>query len=70
MGQELALYQEFTLSEALRYYSRIYGMTDQQIVSRTKFLVDFLDLPDPDRLIDKMRPEFQLIKNFFFFTHF
>ena len=53
--QELALYQEFTLSEALRYFSRIYGMTDEEIVFRTKFLVDFLDLPDPDRLISQMR---------------
>ena len=55
MGQELVLYQEFKLSEALRYYSRLYGMTDEQIVKRTKFLVDFLDLPEPDKLIGKMR---------------
>ena len=53
--EELALYQEFTLNEALRYFSRIYGMTDEEIVFRTKFLVDFLDLPDPDRLISQMR---------------
>jgi ABC-type multidrug transport system ATPase subunit len=53
--EELALFQEITLNEALKYFSRLYGMSDELTLSRIKFLVDFLDLPDADRLIGTMR---------------
>ncbi|CAG2100651.1 unnamed protein product [Medioppia subpectinata] len=54
MPQELALFQEITLNEALKYFSKLYGMSDELTLSRIKFLVDFLDLPDADRLIGTM----------------
>ncbi|CAG2179399.1 unnamed protein product [Oppiella nova] len=54
MPQELALFQEITLNEALKYFSRLYGMSDELTLSRIRFLVDFLDLPDADRLIGTM----------------
>ncbi|XP_054152932.1 ABC transporter G family member 20-like [Oppia nitens] len=54
MPQDLALFQEITVNEALKYFSKIYGMTDEQTLSSIKFLVDFLDLPDPERRIDTL----------------
>lgn len=54
MPQELALYQEFTIVETLRYFGRIHQMSSAMIDKRTKFLVSFLDLPDPTRLINQL----------------
>ncbi|KAG7177683.1 ABC transporter G family member 20-like [Homarus americanus] len=54
MPQELALYQEFTIVETLRYFGRIHLMSGDKISQRTKFLVSFLDLPDPTRLINQL----------------
>ncbi|XP_042891454.1 ABC transporter G family member 20-like [Penaeus japonicus] len=54
MPQELALYQEFTIVETLRYFGRIHQMSSARIAERTKFLVTFLDLPDPTRLINQL----------------
>ncbi|CAG2162430.1 unnamed protein product, partial [Oppiella nova] len=54
MPQELALFQEITLNESLNYFSRLYGMSDELIHSRIRFLVDFFDLPNGDCLIGTM----------------
>ncbi|KAK7080025.1 hypothetical protein SK128_016282 [Halocaridina rubra] len=54
MPQELALYQEFSISETLNYFGRIHLMSANRIKDRTKFLVEFLDLPDPNRLINQL----------------
>ncbi|XP_071536858.1 ABC transporter G family member 20 [Panulirus ornatus] len=54
MPQELALYQEFSIVETLRYFGKIHQMNHHKIAQRTAFLVDFLDLPDPKRLINQL----------------
>ena len=55
MPQELALYNEFTMQETLRYFGYIFGMSSRQIEERTLFLMDFLDLPrSKRRLIREM----------------
>nr|XP_053640391.1 ABC transporter G family member 20-like [Cherax quadricarinatus] len=54
MPQELALYQEFTIVETLRYFGMIHQMGSKRISERTKFLVTFLDLPDPTRLVSQL----------------
>nr|XP_045625785.1 ABC transporter G family member 20-like [Procambarus clarkii] len=54
MPQELALYQEFTILETLRYFGRIHQMNSKSISEKSKFLVNFLDLPDPTRLVSQL----------------
>lgn len=54
MPQELALYQEFTILETLHYFGRIHQMNSGHITRRTGFLITFLDLPNPTRLISQL----------------
>ncbi|XP_057704597.1 ABC transporter G family member 20 isoform X2 [Corythoichthys intestinalis] len=51
MPQELALYNEFTISNTLYFYGRIHGLTLRETQARINFLVEFLDLPQKDRLV-------------------
>ncbi|XP_077351330.1 ABC transporter G family member 23 isoform X1 [Festucalex cinctus] len=51
MPQELALYNEFTISNTLTFYGRIHGLTLSETHARIKFLIEFLDLPQKDRLV-------------------
>ena len=54
MPQELALYDEFTVAETLRYFGTIFNMPAEKIIARTRFLLEFLDLPKEKRLIMNM----------------
>lgn len=54
MPQELALYQEFSIYETLAYYGYLFGMTKEQIVSRTDELLNFLELPPRDRTVETL----------------
>ncbi|CAG2162434.1 unnamed protein product [Oppiella nova] len=54
MPQELSLIQEFTVYETLKYFSKLYGMSRELTLSRIQFLVEFLNLPDPNSLITNM----------------
>ncbi len=49
MPQELALYGEFTIGETLRYFGRIFDLSRRKVRERTRFLVQFLDLPGEGR---------------------
>ncbi len=51
MPQELALYNEFTIAETLTYFGRVFNLTMDKIRKRTKFLVEFLDLPSESRMV-------------------
>jgi ABC-type multidrug transport system ATPase subunit len=51
MPQELALFPDFTISETLFYFGRIYHMTNEAIGERTRFLIKMLDLPEGDRKV-------------------
>lgn len=55
MPQELSLYGELKIQEALNFYGRIYGMKRSQIYESTKFLIDFLDLPPASRQVGSLR---------------
>uniref|UniRef100_A0A1I8JCR7 ABC transporter domain-containing protein n=1 Tax=Macrostomum lignano TaxID=282301 RepID=A0A1I8JCR7_9PLAT len=55
MPQDLALYQEFTISETLFYFGRIFGMDSAEIKARVDFLVNLLKLPCKDKLIYRLR---------------
>jgi ABC-type Na+ transport system ATPase subunit NatA len=53
--QEIALYGEFTIQEAMRYFGRIYGMPKNEVEEKMNFLVKFLDLPSCQRQIMTLR---------------
>ncbi|CAG2164461.1 unnamed protein product, partial [Oppiella nova] len=54
MPQELALYEEFTIEEILKYFGRLFGIQSKVVDSRIEFLVDLLQLPDKNRMITKL----------------
>ena len=45
----MALYGEFTIGETLRYFGRIFDLSSKKVRERTRFLVEFLDLPGEGR---------------------
>lgn len=51
MPQEISLYNELNIKELLVYYGRVHGMTSDDIIYRTTFLLDFLKLPARNQLI-------------------
>lgn len=51
MPQDLALYNEFTISDTLTFYGRIHGLTRKETQARMDFLIDFLDLPQRNSLV-------------------
>lgn len=50
MPQELALYEEFTIEENMRFYGKLFSMSEELILQRCAELVAFLDLPDRNRV--------------------
>ncbi len=57
MPQENALYKTFTISEMLFHFGRLHNMNRKEILSREKFLLEFLDLPPRTRKISQLRLE-------------
>ncbi|XP_065560210.1 ABC transporter G family member 20-like isoform X2 [Artemia franciscana] len=51
MPQELALYGEFTISETLEYFGRIYSLPKDFVKVQKEFLRKLLDLPDGNRYV-------------------
>uniref|UniRef100_A0A3B3HT82 ATP-binding cassette, sub-family H, member 1 n=1 Tax=Oryzias latipes TaxID=8090 RepID=A0A3B3HT82_ORYLA len=51
MPQDLALYNEFTISDTLTFFGRIHGLTQKETQARMNFLIDFLHLPQKCSLI-------------------
>ncbi|KAM4599905.1 ABC transporter G family member 23 isoform 1-T1 [Fundulus diaphanus] len=51
MPQELALYNEFTISDTLTFFGRIHGLTSKETRARMDFLIDFLHLPQKHSLV-------------------
>uniref|UniRef100_UPI001EAE9E36 ABC transporter G family member 23-like n=1 Tax=Oncorhynchus gorbuscha TaxID=8017 RepID=UPI001EAE9E36 len=55
MPQDLALYNEFTISDTLTFFGRIHGLSSTDTQARMDFLVDFLDLPQKSKLVRNLR---------------
>lgn len=55
MPQEIALYNEFNISETLIYFGLLHKMNQKNIEARREFLVEFLDLPPKERLVKNLR---------------
>ncbi|XP_054159939.1 ABC transporter G family member 20-like [Oppia nitens] len=51
MPQELALYEDFSIEETLRYFGRLFGITSQTIQTRIEFMLDLLQLPNGRKMI-------------------
>ncbi|KAI4903726.1 hypothetical protein NFI96_021717 [Prochilodus magdalenae] len=51
MPQDIALYNEFTISNTLWFYGRIHGLSSKETEDRMNFLIDFLDLPQKNSLV-------------------
>ncbi|KAF2369152.1 ABC transporter-like, partial [Trinorchestia longiramus] len=54
MPQELALMPALTIGESLQYFGRIHNLGEKKTKERTDFLISFLDLPTPSRLISQL----------------
>ncbi|XP_064650720.1 ABC transporter G family member 20-like isoform X2 [Lineus longissimus] len=54
MPQEIALYNEFTISETLHYFGRLCGMPSTKVKQRIEFLINFLKLPESSRKVQDM----------------
>ena len=54
MPQELALLEELTVEQTLRYFGRLHKMSDQSIEAKIQFMVKFLEIPDKRRLISRL----------------
>lgn len=53
--QDIALYNEFTISNTLWFYGRIHGLSSKETEARINFLIDFLDLPQKNSLVRNLR---------------
>jgi ABC-2 type transport system ATP-binding protein len=56
MSQKFSLYEDLTLKENIRFYGGIYGLSDQQIKSKTNFMLEHLGLKDKANTLVKSLP--------------
>ena len=55
MSQKFSLYEDLTIRENIRFYGGIYGLNDQQIKSKTDFMVQQLHLEEQlDKLVKSL----------------
>ena len=54
MPQELALFEEFTIQEILKYYGTIYHLKSEELDKRVDDLIKLLNLPEKTRTISKL----------------
>ncbi|TRY83807.1 hypothetical protein DNTS_035375 [Danionella cerebrum] len=54
MPQDIALYNEFTISNTLWFYGRIHGLSSEEREARMNFLIEFLDLPQKNSLVKNL----------------
>ncbi|XP_069787823.1 ABC transporter G family member 20 isoform X2 [Narcine bancroftii] len=51
MPQELALYNEFSITDTFHFFGRIHGLNSEDTEARLSFLINFLDLHNKNMLI-------------------
>lgn len=56
MSQKFSLYEDLTISENIRFYGGIYGLTDKQIKMKSEELISFLDLKHEAKKLVKGLP--------------
>jgi ABC-type multidrug transport system ATPase subunit len=55
MPQEITLYREFNISETLNFFGMLHKMKKGDIEARKEFLLEFLNLPPPNKLVKNLR---------------
>jgi len=56
MSQKFSLYEDLTIVENIRFYGGIYGLTDQQIKTKTEFMLHQLHLEDQAKTLTRALP--------------
>lgn len=56
MSQKFSLYEDLTIVENIRFYGGIYGLTDQQIKSKTEAMLHQLHLEDQAKALTRSLP--------------
>ncbi|ADY51747.1 ABC transporter related protein [Pseudopedobacter saltans DSM 12145] len=56
MSQKFSLYEDLTVSENIRFYAGIYGLTDEKIREKTTSLLKQLDLEGEEKTMVKSLP--------------
>jgi len=56
MSQKFSLYEDLTVQENIRFYGGIYGLTDQQIKTKTDYLLQQLNLSSEANKLVKSLP--------------
>lgn len=56
MSQKFSLYEDLTIVENIRFYGGIYGLTDEQIKSKTEFMMHQLHLEDQAKTLARSLP--------------
>jgi len=52
--QEIALYPDLSIAETLRFHGRLHGMSQEKIIERMDWLIEFLDLPESSRTVGNL----------------
>jgi ABC-type multidrug transport system ATPase subunit len=52
--QEIALYEDLSIAETLRFHGRLHAMKAERIAERQSWLLELLDLPEPTRPVGQM----------------
>lgn len=56
MSQKFSLYEDLTIVENIRFYGGIYGLTDEEIKSKTAFMLQHLHLEDQAKTLARALP--------------
>lgn len=54
MPQECSLYPELRISETFLYFGKLYGLTIKEINAKKEFLIQLLNLPATNQLVDSL----------------
>jgi ABC-2 type transport system ATP-binding protein len=56
MSQKFSLYEDLTVTENIRFYGGIYGLSDSQIKEKTGYLIELLKIQDAKKKLIKSLP--------------
>src|SRR6185295_3063354 len=56
MSQKFSLYEDLTITENIRFYGGIYGLTDERIREKTAFMLSHLHLEDHAKVLTRSLP--------------
>src|SRR5207244_9705812 len=51
MSQKFSLYEALTVDQNIRFFGALYGLNDEQIAARRKFVIDMAGLAGPENTL-------------------